>query len=101
MAQEELAEVTADLDKEAREDGDLRDKFSSRWTRASSAALTSHLREKVAGYEANLKAAGESDRRLEARLTEHSRTFSSLSIQSAAAQLPRLQVKLGCGPQCG
>ena len=44
------------------------------------------------GYKANLAAAGESDTRLEARLAQNMRAFSSLSLDNAVALMPRLQV---------
>ncbi len=44
------------------------------------------------GYKANLAAAGESNQRLEARLAQNMRAFSSLSLDNAVALMPRLQV---------
>ena len=52
MAQNELKQVEADLDRESREDGELRDRFQQRWARPASAALNSTLREKIAGAHA-------------------------------------------------
>ena len=60
------------LDKESAEDAELRDKYGSRWNRPASAALNSSMREKIAGYNANLTAAGDSDSRLEQRLMQAS-----------------------------
>ena len=80
------------LDKESAEDAELRDKYGSRWNRPASAALNSSMREKIAGYNANLTAAGDSDARLEQRLMQNNAAFSALSIDAAVAQMPRLQV---------
>ena len=48
----------------------------------------------VAGYKANLAAAGESDGRLEQRLQQNSSAFSALSLDNAVAAMPRLQVRV-------
>jgi transposase-like protein len=45
---------------------------------------------------ANLKAAAESDARLESRLVESEPEFSKLSIDAALAVMPRLQVPRSC-----
>ena len=50
------------------------------------------MREKIAGYNSNLIAAGDSDARLEQRLMKDNAAFSALSIDAAVAQMPRLQV---------
>lgn len=94
---EELKKVESNLDKESSEDAELRDKYGSRWNRPASAALNSSMREKIAGYNANLTAAGDSDARLEQRLMQNNAAFSALSIDAAVAQMPRLQVGLGLG----
>lgn len=91
---EELKKVESVLDKESANDAELRDKYGSRWNRPASAALNSSMREKVAGYQANLTAAGDSDARLEQRLMQNNAAFSALSIDAAVAHMPRLQV--GC-----
>lgn len=46
----------------------------------------------AAGYKANLAAAGESDGRLEQRLSQNSSAFSALSLDNAVVAMPRLQV---------
>jgi len=91
---EELKKVESSLDKESSEDAEMRDKYGSRWNRPASAALNSSMREKIAGYNANLTAAGDSDARLEQRLMQNNAAFSALSIDAAVSQMPRLQVRL-------
>ena len=49
MAMEQLGAVDAELDREAAEDAELRDKYGPRWSRPASAALSSQLREKIGG----------------------------------------------------
>ena len=49
MAVEELGKVEAELARENREDGDLRERHGSRWARPASAALNGTLLEKIAG----------------------------------------------------
>lgn len=95
VAIEELKKVETSLDKESSEDAELRDMYGSRWNRPASAALNSSMREKIAGYNANLTAAGDSDARLEQRLMQNNAAFSALSIDAAVAQMPRLQVSMG------
>ena len=46
----------------------------------------------LAGYRANLAAAGESDGRLQKRLSENVSQLTSLSMDAAVSQMPRLQV---------
>lgn len=94
VAMEELKKVESVLDKESANDAELRDKYGSRWNRPASAALNSSMREKVAGYQANLTAAGDSDARLEQRLMQNNAAFSALSIDAAVAHMPRLQAPM-------
>ena len=54
---------------------------------------TGPLRGNNAGYRANLAAAGDSDARLLKRLQENANQLTSLSIDAAVSQMPRLQVK--------
>lgn len=91
---EELKKVESSLDKESSEDAEMRDKYGSRWNRPASAALNSSMREKIAGYNANLTAAGDSDARLEQRLMQNNAAFSALSIDAAVSQMPRLQAPM-------
>jgi len=44
------------------------------------------------GYRANLAAAGDSDSRLQKRLQENVSQLTSLSLDAAVSQMPRLQV---------
>jgi programmed cell death 6-interacting protein len=85
--------VGAEVDAEARDDESLRSRHGSgSWDRPPSSALNAGLREKLAGYGANLAAAGESDARLAARLSESAPSFARLlSPQAAAASLPPLR----------
>ncbi|KAK9820581.1 hypothetical protein WJX72_011897 [[Myrmecia] bisecta] len=94
VAVEELGKVEGDLEREAREDGELREKYGARWNRPASTALNSTMREKVAGYRANLAAAGESDGRLEQRLVQNTPGFAALSLDAAVQQMPRLQAPM-------
>lgn len=49
VAGEELSNVEQDLDRESREDAELKERFGAQWNRPASAALNSNLREKIAG----------------------------------------------------
>jgi programmed cell death 6-interacting protein len=92
-AEADLRRVGAEVDAEARDDESLRSRHGSgSWDRPPSSALNAGLREKLAGYGANLAAAGESDARLAARLSESAPSFARLlSPQAAAASLPPLR----------
>lgn len=92
-AEADLQRVGADVDAEARDDEQLRSRHGPReWDRPPSSALNSGLKEKLAGYGANLAAAGESDARLAQRLADNASSFAKLlSPQAAAASLPPLR----------
>eukprot|EP00891_Asterochloris_glomerata_P000589 jgi/Astpho2/589/e_gw1.00013.8.1_t len=94
VAAEDLQKVTDQLDGEAREDAQLREQYGSKWNRPASQALNSTMREKIAGYNANLEAAGQSDARLAQRLEENNSAFAGLSIDTAVSQMPRLQAPM-------
>lgn len=49
VAGEELSNVEQDLDRESREDSELKERYGPAWHRPGSAALNSTLREKIAG----------------------------------------------------
>ena len=49
VAEEELRAVEDELQREAREDADLRTKYGQRWTRPASVALNTQISEKIAG----------------------------------------------------
>ncbi|CAK0747325.1 hypothetical protein CVIRNUC_001757 [Coccomyxa viridis] len=94
VAIDELGNVERDLQREASEDSELRERHRAAWRRPASAALNAKFLEKVAGYKANLAAAGESDSRLEQRLAQNSGSFSALSLDNAVTAMPRLQAPM-------
>lgn len=49
VAQDELAKVEEDLQREAKEDAELRERHGSAWRRPSSTALNAKFLEKLAG----------------------------------------------------
>ncbi len=53
VAMEELANVEGDLQREAKEDAELRERHGVTWRRPSSAALNAKFLEKVAGGHLN------------------------------------------------
>jgi hypothetical protein len=53
VAMEELANVEGDLQREAKEDAELRERHGAAWRRPSSAALNAKFLEKVAGEHCN------------------------------------------------
>ncbi len=90
----DLTTIEADLDKEAADDEELRQRFGVRWTVPPSLALTKQLRDKVAGYRNNLSVAGESDAKLMERLNSNASMLGGLSMEAASRQLPRLQAPM-------
>lgn len=94
VAESELGQVQEQLDREAAEDEQLRGRFSTRWTRPPSAALSRPLCDKLAGYKANLAAAGESDARLFQKLDGNAPGLAGLSLEAACSQMPRLQAPM-------
>eukprot|EP00884_Botryococcus_braunii_P008240 jgi/Botrbrau1/17417/Bobra.0054s0013.1 len=94
VAETELGTVEELLERESAEDNAERDKFGSEWTRPSSSALNSNLREKVAVYRQNLKEAAGSDARLFQRLEQNQAAFGALGIDAAISQMPRLQAPM-------
>ncbi len=54
VAIDELAKVEGDLQREAKEDAELKERHGSAWRRPSSAALNAKFMEKVAGEETHL-----------------------------------------------
>ncbi len=51
MAIDELAKVEGDLQREAKEDAELKERHGSAWRRPSSTALNAKFMEKVAGVD--------------------------------------------------
>lgn len=90
----DLTAVETDLDKEAADDDELRQRFGTRWTAPPSAALTKQLRDKILGYRNNLAVAGESDTKLMDKLNASAGSLGSLSMADASKQLPRLQAPM-------
>jgi len=87
----DLARLEGDLGREAGEDTDLRARHGEgRWARPPSSALNAGIKERLAGYRANLAAAAESDARLAGRLRDNAAGFGDLTPSGAAAALPRL-----------
>ena len=78
------------LDKEAREDAQIRTQFGTRWTRPASSTLTKNLRDRANGFAVNLKQAAESDARIERTVTEGEDVMAILSTRPIEAALPPL-----------
>ncbi|KAL5553360.1 hypothetical protein UlMin_040761 [Ulmus minor] len=88
--QEMLIQIEELLQKEAREDGQFRSQFGSRWTRPQSSTLTKNLQDRLNRFAANLKQAGESDARIERSVREHSALMSILDRRPIESALPTL-----------
>ncbi|XP_062109971.1 vacuolar-sorting protein BRO1 [Humulus lupulus] len=88
--QEMLVQVEELLQKEAREDGQFRSQFGSRWTRPQSSTLTKNLQDRLNRFAANLKQATDSDARIERSVREHLALMSILDRRPIESALPTL-----------
>lgn len=88
--QEMLLQVEELLQKEAREDGQFRSQFGTRWTRPQSSTLTKNLQDRLNRFAANLKQATDSDARIEHSVREHSALMSILDRRPIESALPTL-----------
>ncbi|KAF4355073.1 hypothetical protein G4B88_004285 [Cannabis sativa] len=88
--QEMLVQVEELLQKEAREDGQFRSQFGTRWTRPQSSTLTKNLQDRLNRFAANLKQASDSDGRIERSVREHSALMSILDRRPIESALPTL-----------
>ncbi|XP_024021584.1 vacuolar-sorting protein BRO1 [Morus notabilis] len=88
--QEMLLQVEELLQKEAREDGQFRSQFGTRWTRPQSSTLTKNLQDRLNRFAANLKQATDSDARIERSVREHSALMSILDRRPIESALPTL-----------
>jgi programmed cell death 6-interacting protein len=91
----DLDAAEAALDDEAAADAAARQRHGAAWPGATtvppSAALAKGLRDKLAQYRSTLSAAGESDGRVIARLDDSRAQLDALTVDAAAALMPRLQ----------
>eukprot|EP00850_Spirogloea_muscicola_P022347 SM000289S10413 [mRNA] locus=s289:127673:133488:- [translate_table: standard] len=88
--EELLVQTEETLEKESREDAQIRAQFGTRWTRPQSSTLTKNLRDRANGFAGNLKQAGESDARIEKAIEDNRQLLSVLSTQPVEAALPKL-----------
>ncbi|GAQ78280.1 Endosomal targeting BRO1-like domain-containing protein [Klebsormidium nitens] len=85
-----LAETEGLLEKEERDDGQVRAQFGTRWTRPQSSSLTKNLKDRANGFASNLKQAGESDARIEKTIKDLEPLLSILKVQPIEAAIPPL-----------
>jgi programmed cell death 6-interacting protein len=94
VAESDLTEAENELVAEATEDDSLRAHYGQRWNRPPSSQLTTQLTEKINGYRGNLKAAAESDAKLDIKIAAEAAAFGALDPTAASAGLPRLQAPM-------
>ncbi|BBN05739.1 programmed cell death 6-interacting protein [Marchantia polymorpha subsp. ruderalis] len=88
---EELLVLTEELlEKEAREDAQIRTQFGTRWSRPQSSTLTKNLHDRANGFAANLKQASDSDARIERTIRDNMHLMSILDARPIEAALPSL-----------
>ncbi|KAF8390062.1 hypothetical protein HHK36_024583 [Tetracentron sinense] len=88
--QELLVQTEELLQKEAREDVEIRSQFGTRWTRPQSSTLTKNLQDRLNRFAGNLKQAAESDARIERAVRDHSALMSILDRRPIESALPTL-----------
>ncbi|CAM6101276.1 unnamed protein product [Calypogeia fissa] len=88
---EELLVQTEELlEKEAREDAQIRTQFGTRWTRPQSSTLTKNLHDRANGFAANLKQAADSDARIERTIRDNMPLMAILDARPIESALPTL-----------
>ncbi|XP_059658361.1 vacuolar-sorting protein BRO1-like [Cornus florida] len=92
--QELLVQTEELLQKEAREDAQLRSQFGTRWTRPQSSTSTKNLQDRLNRFAANLKQAAESDARIERSVRDHTALMSILDRRRDDI-LPKLMTSTG------
>eukprot|EP00873_Tetraselmis_striata_P008261 jgi/Tetstr1/428525/TSEL_001855.t1 len=94
QAEKALASAEELLRTEAKEDADLRAQFKERWSRPPSEGLTTTLWDRIAGYRANLKQAGDSDAKIQDKMAANAERLQGMSLEGASAAMPRLQAPI-------
>ncbi|CAK9200542.1 unnamed protein product [Sphagnum troendelagicum] len=88
--EELLAQTEELLEKEAREDAQIRSQFGTRWTRPQSSTLTKTLHDRANGFAANLKQARDSDARIERTIRDNMVVMGILDAKPIEKALPTL-----------
>uniref|UniRef100_A0A7N0TCK3 BRO1 domain-containing protein n=1 Tax=Kalanchoe fedtschenkoi TaxID=63787 RepID=A0A7N0TCK3_KALFE len=88
--QELLVQTVELLQKEAKEDDQLRSQYGTQWVRPQSDNLTKNLQQRLNKFADNLKQAAESDGRIERSLMEHAPLLSILDYNPIESALPAL-----------
>jgi programmed cell death 6-interacting protein len=88
--EELLAQTEELLEKESREDAQIRAQFGTRWTRPQSSTLTKTLHDRANGFAGNLKQAGDSDARIERTIRDNMPLMSILDAKPIESALPSL-----------
>eukprot|EP00271_Cylindrocystis_brebissonii_P000903 TRINITY_DN1108_c0_g1_i1.p1 TRINITY_DN1108_c0_g1~~TRINITY_DN1108_c0_g1_i1.p1 ORF type:complete len:893 (-),score=209.49 TRINITY_DN1108_c0_g1_i1:548-3226(-) len=88
--EELLVQTEEILEKEAREDAQIRTQFGTKWTRPASTTLTKNLHDRANGFAANLRQAGESDGRIERAIKDNEQLLSILAHNPIDGALPKL-----------
>eukprot|EP00897_Mesotaenium_endlicherianum_P005252 jgi/Mesen1/4755/ME000242S03927 len=88
--EELLVQAEEALEKESREDAQIRQQFGTRWTRPQSSTLTKNLHDRATAFAANLRQAGESDAKIERSIKDNEQLMAILTHQPIEAVLPKL-----------
>eukprot|EP00249_Psilotum_nudum_P017974 c26581_g1_i1 orf=67-2718(+) len=90
VSEELLVQTEELLQKEAREDGQFRAQFGTRWTRPQSSTLTKSFHDRLNSFAAKLKQAGEMDARIERTKNDNWSLMAVLDVKPIEAALPVL-----------
>ncbi|GIM12801.1 hypothetical protein Vretimale_16038 [Volvox reticuliferus] len=90
----DLMSAQESLDSDARADGDARAKHGDKWKAQPAATAAKPYWDRISQYRAAMQKAGDSDQGVLRRLAENETAFTSLTVEAATAQMPRLQAPM-------
>ncbi|GMH40651.1 hypothetical protein BSKO_08555 [Bryopsis sp. KO-2023] len=89
-----LTKIEGELDAEALEDANHREKYGSQWRPQPSSELNGHFRQLIANYRGNLESAGKSDGVVEEKFNENLSALHNLTREIVGSQLPKLEAPI-------
>ncbi|GLI70883.1 hypothetical protein VaNZ11_015904 [Volvox africanus] len=90
----DLVGAQESLDSDARADGDARSKHGDKWKAQQAATAAKPYWDRISQYRTAMQKAGDSDQGVLRRLAEHEIAFTSLTVEAATVQMPRLQAPM-------
>ncbi|KAG2435427.1 hypothetical protein HYH02_011927 [Chlamydomonas schloesseri] len=91
---DDLMAAQNSLDTDARADADARAKHGDKWRAQPAATAAKPYWDRIQQYRTAMQKAGDSDQGVLKRLADNEPAYAALSVESAAAQMPRLQAPM-------